>query len=584
MSKFDKTFWQRTAWVAPTVGLALIWVMSRVGAVLPKIMGDELTYSTDARHLPLAQSEVPNYLFNIIFSTTNVCGYGFYGCAKTINMFFLVALCAVIYLAARLFAGRGISFAVAMLTMLGPISSYVSYFTPDLMFYFAASLAIYYLLKMDESAAWWRFALIGVGIGLVTLIKPHGLFLIPPIVLYVIYLAIKAKDRRVLRAVANSVSFVVAAFVVKLGLGFAFAGQRGLVLFGGNYDGAATKVVASASTPAADIVASTASNISTGAVGAALPVNPIAAAWSFASGEWVAPLGSQLVFHLAFLLIFFGLPVIILLRQFVAAHRTVEATTATDRLAVLVTWSTVVLLAVSAIFVAAAPAWGEMISDRVMVRYYEYILPFVALAAISEPALKAKFSNVSKWVWLGVFAVVFAVALPSMNSLVPPLFTDSSLIASVLKSGMTLWTFAILTLIGLFLWFRNSKQGAKIWAFGMTSIVVLVFAISSYVNMTVPSSIVGVYTHASRWTHDNLTDAQKHGLIIYGNVKPNVQQAQFWVDDATVTGQAFPEGTEVDLTAVPEGTYILAIGNLGFKGNGKVIHKEDTFLVAQVTK
>ena len=292
------------------------------------------------------------------------------------------------------------------------------------------------------------------------MIKPHGLFLIPPIVLYVIYLAIKATDRRALRAIANTVSFVVAAFVVKLGLGFAFAGQRGLVLFGGNYDGAATKVVASASTPAADIVANTASNISTGAAAAALPANPVAAAWSFASGEWVAPLGSQLLFHLAFLLIFFGLPVIVLLRQFVAAHRTVEATTATDRLSVLITWSTVVLLAVSAIFVAAAPAWGEMISDRVMVRYYEYILPFVALAAISEPALKAKFSNVSKWVWLGVFAVVFAVALPSMNSLVPPLFTDSSLIASVLKSGMTLWTFAILTLIGLFLWFRNSEQGA----------------------------------------------------------------------------------------------------------------------------
>jgi phosphoglycerol transferase len=586
MNKFDKAFWQRAAWVAPTVGLALIWVMSRVGQVLPKIMGDELTYSTDARHLPLAQSEVPNYLFNIVFSTTNVCGYGFYGCAKTINMFFLVALCAVIYLAARLFAGRGVSFAVAMLTMLGPISSYVSYFTPDLMFYFAASLVIYYLLKMNEGAAWWRFALIGAGIGLVTLIKPHGLFLIGPIVLFVIYLAIKATDRRVLRGVVNTVAFVATTFVVKLGLGFAFAGQRGLVLFGGNYDGAATKVVASASTQAADLVASTASNISAsaGAASAALPTNPIAAAWSFASGEWVAPLGSQLLFHLAFVLIFFGLPVIVLLRQFVAAHRSTEPTTASDRLAVLVTWSAVVLLGVCAVFVAAAPAWGEMISDRVMVRYYEYILPFVALAAITDSALKAKFSNVSKWVWLGSCALVFAVALPQMNTLVPPLFTDSSLIASVLKSGLTLWTFAILTLVALFLWFRNAEQGAKTWAFGMTSIIVLVFAISSYVNMTVPSSIVGVYTHASRWAHDNLTDAQKHGLIIYGNVKPNVQQAQFWVDDASVTGQALPEGAEVDLTAVPEGTYILAIGNLGFKGNGKVIHQEDTFLVAQVTK
>ena len=583
MDKLDKAFWQRTAWVVPTVGLALIWVMSRVGAVLPKIMGDELTYSTNARHLALADSTIPNYLFNIVFSTTNACGYGFYGCAKTINMFFLIGICAVIYLAARLFAGRGISFAVAMLTMLGPISSYVSYFTPDLMFYFATSLVIYFLLKTNEGSAWWRFALIGVGMGLVTLIKPHGLFMIPPIVLYALYLAYKANDRRILRALTNVGSFLVATFAVKLGLGFVFAGERGLVFFGGNYDGAATKVVASSGGQAADLVATTVSTASA-SLASALPTNPVAAAWSFANGDWIAPLGSQVFYHLAFAMIFFGLPMIVLLRQFVTAHRSKGATTESDRLAVLVTWSSFVLLAVSAVFVAAAPAWGEELSDRVMVRYYEYILPFIALAAITDSALKAKFSNVSKWVWLGSFTLVFVIALPQMNTLVPPLFTDSALIASVLKSGLTLWTFAILTLIALFLWFRNAEHGAKIWAFGMTSIIVLVFAISSYVNMTVPSSVVGIYTNASRWAHDNLTEEQKQGLIVYGNVKPNVQQAQFWLDDASVTGQTFAEGSEVDLTAVPEGTYILAIGNLTFKGNGTVVHQEDTFLVAKVTK
>jgi phosphoglycerol transferase len=436
---------------------------------------------------------------------------------------------------------------------------------------------------MNEGAAWWRYALIGVGLGFVTLIKPHGLFMIPPIVLYALFLAYKANDRRILRAIANVGSFLIATFAVKLSLGFVFAGTKGLVLFGGNYDGAATKVVSSPTSPTADLVASTVSNVS-GASTASLPTNPMAAAWSFASGEWIAPLGSQLLFHLAFALIFFGLPVIVLLRQFVTAHRGREATSPSDRLAVLITWSSAVLLGVSAMFVAAAPAWGELISDRLMVRYYEYILPFIALAAITDTALKAKFGKVSRWVWLGSFALVFALALPQMNTEVPPLFTDSALIASALQSGLTLWTFAILTLVALFLWFRNSEQGAKIWAFGMTSVIVLVFAISSYVNMTVPSSVIGIYTNASRWVHDNLTDEQKQGLIVYGNVKQNVQQAQFWIDDASVTGQTFPEGSEVDITQVPEGTYVVAIGNLRLKGEGTLVHQEDTFLVAKVTK
>ena len=58
-------FWQTLGWVVPVVGLGVIWVMTRIMEVLPKILGDELIYSTNARHTALAESSVPNYLFNL---------------------------------------------------------------------------------------------------------------------------------------------------------------------------------------------------------------------------------------------------------------------------------------------------------------------------------------------------------------------------------------------------------------------------------------------------------------------------------------------------------------------------------------
>ncbi len=81
-------FWKTFSWVVPVVGLGVIWVMTRIMTVLPKILGDDYIYSMNARHTPLADSSVPNYFFNQLFGTTSAFGYGFYTAAKVYNLFF----------------------------------------------------------------------------------------------------------------------------------------------------------------------------------------------------------------------------------------------------------------------------------------------------------------------------------------------------------------------------------------------------------------------------------------------------------------------------------------------------------------
>lgn len=557
--KLDKVFWTRAAWVTPIVLLATIWVMSRVGSVLPKILGDELIYSMDARKLAPAAAAVPNYFFNFVFSSTNFCGYGFYSCAKGLNLLFLIGLGIVVYLTSRLFAKPGISFYLALIIFVGPISSYVSYFSPDLMFFFATSIILYFLIKQDSNSKSLRWILLGLGVGVDALIKPHALFLILPLAAYIIYLARREKGIDLGWAALRILIALGATFAIKLGVGLAIAGSRGLGLFGGSYDAAATQSLSGSSAGVGQTTS-----------------------WSFANLSWVGPFGLELTFHIAFLVIFFGTPLATLAMGRVRLNQKIRFHDTYSRLRLLSAAVTITMVLVSAIYVVISAGWGETLDYRVMVRYYEYALIFLPILLL--PTLKAEnqIGKFRSWALVIFPVLILAIALPFMSTKLPPLFTDSALIASVLKSGLTLYTFAVISLAFLIYLIVKPEKGAKAWLFGYLPIIVLTFAISSYVNMTIPSSHVGMYTHSSRWTHDNLTDAQKHNLKIYGNVKQNVQAAQLWVDDPSVTGEALSPGSTIDLSLLPNNSYVLIIGDLKASGTARIVHREQSFVVVQI--
>ena len=81
-----------------------IWNFYRVAPVGPAILGDEYIYSQSARHQspwgPQITGDFSNYLFNIVYSTTNVCGPNFYTCGKILNLVFFVGFIFLIFIAA----------------------------------------------------------------------------------------------------------------------------------------------------------------------------------------------------------------------------------------------------------------------------------------------------------------------------------------------------------------------------------------------------------------------------------------------------------------------------------------------------
>jgi phosphoglycerol transferase len=550
-------FWKTFSWVVPVVGLGVIWVMTRIMTVLPKILGDEYIYSMNARHTPLADSSVPNYFFNLLFGTTSAFGYSFYTAAKVYNLFFLIAFAAVVYFAARLIAKPGISFAVAMLALVGPISAYASYFTPEMMFYFGCAVVIYFALRFHARTGAGKWALLGVGLGLVTLIKPHALFLAAPIFAYIIYLAFKGEGNKWLKAPLRAVSFLVAMLATKFAIGYAFAGEKGLSIFGGSYDASATAAVTGGG---AAVDASTDPNVA-----------------AIAAGGVVGTTVWQVLFHLSFMLMFVGVPLVLTGIQTLRAFRSKGEPSETTKVSFFLFVALIALVLVSAVFVAYSSGFGETLQNRVMIRYYEYLLPFLPLTLLPLGNHIAKLGNLAKSLILVGAAAWLVISLPYMTQYIPALFTDSSMMASAIKSGIPLALFGAAGLGMLAYWLFKPETGAQMWLFGFAPLIILIYAISSYTNMTVPSSLVGMYTESSRYAHDNLSDEDKKNIMIIGNVHQTAMAAQLWLDEPTSQKLILEEGSAFDIDTLPENVkYIIRVGNIPLAGAGIVVASSST--------
>jgi len=598
--------WIRIAWVAPLFLLLTAFTMGRFSNVLPKIMGDELIYSLNALERPLAESTHPNYIYSWLFSSVGACGDNFYLCNKWLNMVFLLGLVAMVYLIARLFAKPGIALTVAVLTMLGPISNYVTYFTPDLMFYFTVIAIVYWLLRFDESSSWLLWTLAGAALGLSALVKPHALFLLPTLLLYALWLSWRADRARWLLGLAKGAVAVASTMVVKLAIGFAIAGERGLGLFGGNYDGALNLVVSGRPER-----------------GSGANVKP---AFSLLDPAWIGTFGVQLVMHLAVWLVFMGVPLMVLLtesRRLFTVKSAVDASALAAgvgaaptavlpskaqgsgksknkrsgkgtskpqppsaavenefalRFVAVTLIMLISLIGVASLYASISGAWGETLVNRVMIRYYEFMVVLLPIAVLI-PSLTKWRSKLSSWLIPLVSLVVMVVGTLVLLTMVPPIYTDSALLASTRDSGILYWVLIPISVGFIGYWLHRREEATKFWFYGFWPLIVVLYLITSYNNMVAPGSVQGLYTTSTFWVRENLTEEQREDMIVFGNDKRLVQTSQFWLRDPSIRGIQVNPKRELNLNDMPRDTYLLFIGDMTANGQAQLIFKTEEFMV-----
>jgi phosphoglycerol transferase len=575
----------RQAWDSPkefgkslTIGLAtiagiLLVVLPRISEVLPKILGDELLYSQNARLLSPEEWFLPNFLFNWVFSSTNVCGYGFYTCGKVINVFLLLCLGFIIYASTRLIAKPSLSLIMATLTCVGPIAVYASFFTPDMMFYLSMAIVIFIAMQLNLDSKWWMWFILGATLAVASLVKPHALFAIPALIAYCLFLALGTNQKKIAAAFINIVILVSSTILLKFAFGFAFAGPNGLTLFGsyGNALDSASKAITQTSTPGVQLGGTSTNPISTPAPGAAQP--------AVASTDFATMAVWELILHFGFLIIAFSLPLFIAGRrigQSMAIRNTNPVETKLSFLAISILLMGVIS---TAIYTAVAPSWGEILDYRLMVRYYEYVLPFLVITALVQ--LDESNKRHVRRIVFSFFAIIVAVlASTKLVTVVPPLYTDSTLFSGMYFSNISIWVFAIISAGLLLFYLINQKKAVRYWLFGWLPIVTVIVAISTQIAMTGPSSIKGLYTNAAQTTHQLLTQEQRDALIVVGNYKNNVQAAQLWIDSKSVQGLWIDRGQNLDIDSLaPEAKYVLIIGEMNVSGSFEVVKQDESFAI-----
>ena len=225
----------RAYFLVGLTAIIFVLILIRDAGLYPHVFADEYSYSKFSRLLPLASSEISNYLYLFIFGVTNICGDGFLGCARILNALFFVFSAPFIYFTARRVSSKTVSTLILISVLIDPINTYTAYFMPEAMYFFCFWVLAWWILGIQTLTSRIKWMVAGVLIALCSLTKPHGMFLLFPVGFYILGLRFeKLMGWRVLFQILLITTLT--AIGLKFILGFLLAGKAGLTIFGVTYE------------------------------------------------------------------------------------------------------------------------------------------------------------------------------------------------------------------------------------------------------------------------------------------------------------------------------------------------------------
>jgi phosphoglycerol transferase len=493
--KSTKNFWDSQAfeWLALAIGSAIaFWYLTvRLTGVTVSVLIDEYVYVLDAHYKAFSESGYPNHLFQLIYSSTKVCGPEFYECARSINAGFVVASGIVVYFLAKYLASGKKIFGVAgwLVTILGTFGTYTAYFMPEAIFNFLMVLFIYGLIRFGNSDRILTWLALGSLLGIAALAKPHALFVVPAIVIF-IFLSVWSTKQTILKSsLLRMGTFLAALLVSKLGLGYLIAGPNGFSLFG-SYGYA----VASGEAVAETLNTNTWLNVPQTALGQTLMI--------------VMILGVALPVALVGLL---------------RVLKKDEELFAANKFRALFGIALLNMMAVSALF----EAWQNL-NTWMHTRYYSYLIPLAVLVLVEAYVRRdAERTNLTKRIIVGIFVVLSIYALFTQGIPFGANWIDAPDFFMQIKN-LEISSILIIVALGLSIfWLWNSKTSMAI------AIAVSVFA-SGYAGLHTTNFLSDTfgkgdaYQHIGRLLSNYLPQEELDKTVLFGNDGVLMQRTLFY--------------------------------------------------------
>jgi len=543
--------WRNFTLIAALAGVAG-WTFSRVSRVNPAILGDEYLYSVNARHAapwdPSPAGDFSNYLFNLVYSSTNICGDAFYSCGKILNLIFFIGFLIVIFIIAVRFLNYWVALAFTVAAGLSPISVYTSMFLPESMYFFMISLVFLAVLKAAESYAWKDWGLVGILIGVASLVKPHAWLSAIAIGIFLVVLGLtQARHRfKPLFKAVGAISF--GAVLGRIVIGFAVAGPRALDFFG-IYLNADTisQVADGVPAQAADVVSPVGSS----------PVNGV-----------ISLFGPQLNVHVLTLVALVGIAIIGLIIGLVELIRTKQLTPVTSLSLFMFIWLVSLVIEII-MFTGWITGLGDDHTGRVLSRYYDFLFIFVPLAGLV--ALSSKFaSEIKVWIRIPLAGLVLVLLTPAFTGFFGTLeiqIADAPNLAGLVVNMDVFNAVAMIGFVSLLVFAFQPRFTA--WAF-----VLLLPATMVATGYTIQGEYqrirgdLNAQDIAGQYLNENLSEAEVDATWIIATSRFEATNVAIWADSATVQYDLFAPSGVLDTSLIPEGSqYVLATGGLSVVGD-----------------
>ena len=510
------------------VFFSFIYILFKSLGLYPLVMSDEYSYSKYSRLLQLSQEFLPNYLYFFIYSSTSYCGDGFLQCSRALNSAFFVCSFPFIYLASRLVVARAASFFIAAVSILGPLNSYTAYYMPDSLYFFFFWVFCWFTLRLDFRSSLASWLASGAILGVCSLVKPHAFFLIPAVILYMLYIGYKALAVSLRCVVARVIVFVLAIFVVRIVLGYLLAGQSGLSIFGSLYSSEISKA--------------------SGGVQKYIDLTRL--------GIYSA------VGHILSLSVLFGLPLAIALTTLGKSFFSKDDARPEQKISMFLIVALLVLISVVALFTASVSSSGVYETvGRLHMRYYDFLFPmFLIIAAAQIISVEG---NELRWVRL-VSGVPISVAILYVlfNGLAgySPGFVDSPSLRGITANVKVFFVFSLISFALMVLWVVGSKKSIIVFLY---CYVPLSMGYSSfYLSKEVYTAIKPtIFDSAGIFAKQYLPVQELPHTLVVGRDVAGLYRTLFHIDNADARLEALPEGKLYDFSTVPEqAQWILAVG------------------------
>jgi phosphoglycerol transferase len=525
-------------------------------------MQDEYIYTSAAKNLPFAEQFYSNYLFSLVMSITNSCGDEFYACTKTINSFFFMGTVLLTFLIALRFLAFRWSVFVASVVALSPIAIPVSYFMPETMYFSMMTLTVWLTLIVSKRESWLFWIVSGLSLGATALVKPHAVFMLPAFVFFAFIFAFKKSDSSWLQGIRAGAAVAVGFLITKFGLGFAFAGTEGLKLFGGY------------GTPVGALTgAAAASDVVVGTEGIAR--SGLEVLVTVASTHFLA--------HASAMLLLAGIPLILSLRVSYSVVKTKQPIGDVSSLFVLVALITVSMVGVVALFEAYVTASGDDHSDRLILRYYEFLIPQFIIMGLLLP----RFTD-SKRLFRIIQGSIIVAASMFFTIYYPPTFDKQYADASTLpgmgdSQGFFVFV-GIFVSCGVIFWIVNPERGnLVIGRFIMPTVLIVALVMSQ--NKLIEINGTPAYFDEAGWgTREYLEDVPGDRIMVIGQTRTEVFTVKFWIDEANIKDLLVVQGSVISPDNVSESDYVVTLGDFGMEFPHEVVTEGEGYKLVKIVR